>query len=195
MTVESQSSPRLTRSRLDRLLKRLAEESDAEARDYRVVRRRLVGFFERRGVAWADALADETIDRVARRLGEGEAILHLNGYFYGVARLVLLEWRRRQDREDSARRQHAPLLASQHEDGSPVQREKRLACLEECLRKLPRDSRSLIVKYHKVRLEARQALAEELGITYTSLKTRAHRIRLQLAGCLSKCLGTDGGDR
>src|SRR5688500_18709486 len=102
MTVESPARSSLTGPHLELLLKRLSEQDDAEMRDYAVVRRKLVGFFERRGARWADALADDTFDRVARRLGEGEKIDHLGGYIYGVARLVLMEWRRREEREDSA---------------------------------------------------------------------------------------------
>ena len=36
--------------------------------------------------------------------------------------------------------------------------------------------------------KGRRRLAQRLGITYSSLKTRAHRIRNALEGCLHECL-------
>ena len=35
--------------------------------------------------------ADEAINRVARKVNEGESIQDLNGYFYGLARLLFME--------------------------------------------------------------------------------------------------------
>lgn len=186
------SRPSLVRSHLETLVKRLAEEPDAGIRDYESVRRQLVGFFERRGVHFADALADETIDRVARRLGEGETVLNLSGYFYGVARFVLLEWRRRQVQEQKALREHSLILVTADDDTDVGLRDQRLACLEKALDALPPESRSLLVRYHDVRLEARRQLADEMGITYTTLKTRAHRIRLTLAGWVGRCMDSEG---
>jgi DNA-directed RNA polymerase specialized sigma24 family protein len=185
MAVESETRRGLQGPHFEILLKRLGGDTDTGAREYDVVRRKLTGFFVRRGCRWAEKLADDTIDRVARRLGEGEAVVHLNAYFYGVARLVLLESRRHEAREQEAHREHVP---APMDDGAPAWREKRIACLDRCLATLPHESRDLVVKYHRVQLEGRKQLADLLGITYVSLKTRAHRVRTQLAGCVSECL-------
>ena len=71
-------------------------------------------------------------------------------------------------------------------------REKRIACLEGCLRELPAESRKLIVGYYTGGVEDRKRLANRLGLTYTNLKTRAHRIRNELSGCLEKCIARKG---
>jgi DNA-directed RNA polymerase specialized sigma24 family protein len=174
----------LTRSAFDRLLLRLNAEPERAAREYDVVRYKLIGYFARRGVGPSEALADETIDRVARRLDEGHIIEHLDAYFYGVANRVMLESRKRRAREQAATRQ----FPSPEPAASSELREVHVACLERCLRRLPRDSRALIVGYYRGRAEERQGLAETLGISYTNLRTRTRRLRIRIEECLRECL-------
>ncbi len=160
----------LTGQALARLLERLGEQPEAAAREYDAIRGKLV---------------DETIDRVARRLEEGETIEHVRAYFYGVAKRVAIEWKRRRAAEGTAiDRQRACLAA----DEAPEAREARVACLESCLRHLPPHSRELILGYYRGQGGERKRLAKSLGMTYTSLKTRAHRIRSALGECLRECL-------
>jgi DNA-directed RNA polymerase specialized sigma24 family protein len=176
----------LTQSAFDRLLLRLDAEPERAAREYDVVRDKLVGFFARRGAGHSEALADETIDRVARRLDEGYIIECLDAYFYGVANRVMLEWRRQWALEQAAEREFPrPEPASSSEF-----REIRVACLERCLRRLPRDSRALIAGYYRGRADERRRLAETLGISDTNLRTRARRLRVRLDECLRECLET-----
>lgn len=174
----------LTRSALDRLLERLSADPERAAREYDVVRQKLSGFFARRGAGPSEVLADETIDRVARRLDEGRIIEHLDAYFYGVANRVMLEWRKQQALEQAAEREFVPLEPSLSSELLEVH----VACLERCLRRLPRDSRTLIIGYYRGRAEERQRLAETLGISYTNLRTRAHRLRIRVEECLRECL-------
>jgi len=174
----------LTRPAFHRLLQRLSADPERGAREYDVVHHKLIGFFERRGVDPSEGLADETIDRVARRLDEGQIIEHLDAYFYGVARRVMLEWRKRRVQERAAERAFSLLGPAT----APELRELRVACLERCLRRLPRDSRILIMDYYRGRMEERKRLAATLGISYTNLRTRARRLRLRLEECLRECL-------
>ncbi len=175
----------LTPKALDRLLDRLGTNREIAAREYEAIRRRLIDFFDRRGARSPEALADEALDRVARRLDEGQIVEHLRGYCYGVAKRVLLEWEKQRARERAALRDLQPAFASD-EVSSNV--EARVACLERCLRDLPDESRELIVGYYqgagRSHLEGRKLLADRLGITYTTLKTRAHRIRARLEEAL-----------
>ncbi len=168
----------LTPEAFDRLLGQLGPEPESAAREYEAIRRRLIDFFDWRGVLAPEALADETLDRVARKLDEGEAVENLRAYCYGVAKRVLLEWDKRQAREAVALRD---LPAPGR--GEP-EAEERVACLERGLRQLPAADRELIVEYYrgegKAHLPGRKALADRLGITYATLKTRAHRIRTRL---------------
>src|SRR5687768_12469945 len=81
----------LTGRALHGLLARLGGGDDAAAAEFEGIRRRLLDFFDRRGVATADARADETLDRVARKIEAGERVENVRAYCYGVAKKVLLE--------------------------------------------------------------------------------------------------------
>jgi DNA-directed RNA polymerase specialized sigma24 family protein len=178
----------LTRRALERLLHSLSPEPEAAAREYDAMRRNLIGFFERRGIPQAESLADQTIDRVARRLDEGETVEHLRAYFFGVARRLL------QELEKQRASQRAALRNAPPRRDSSGQAEAQVACLEHWLDRLPQDARSLIVDYYQStegcgRAE-RRLLAERLGITYVSLRSKAHRIRRQLGASLRECAQT-----
>src|ERR1043166_9720615 len=76
-----------------RLLERLHPDRDQAAAEYEPLRRALVKFFDWRGVWPADECADDTLDRLARKL-EGTHVEDVQKYVRGIARLVLLERRR-----------------------------------------------------------------------------------------------------
>jgi DNA-directed RNA polymerase specialized sigma24 family protein len=173
----------------DRLLERLGADRDAAAHEYGMLRCRLVDFFDGRGAESPDVLADETLDRMARKLEEGEAIEHVRAYAYGVAKRLFLEEERRRGRAEAALRElrRAPVVSP-----APAILEARIACLQRCLQELPDDSRSLIISYYEgageVHLADRKLLAQRLGLAYVTLKTRAFRIRARLEECLRTCL-------
>jgi DNA-directed RNA polymerase specialized sigma24 family protein len=179
----------LTARALDGLLSRLGHDRDAAAREYDSIRRKLVGFFARRDITVPETLADETIDRVARRLDEGENVEHLHAYFYGVARRVMQESVRRRLRQERAA-ECAPLQATTHWPGpEPLDPQEALsACLERCLERLPPESRWLIMTYYRCGAADRHALAASLGLTYSALKTQVHRLRVRLGTCVQRCL-------
>jgi DNA-directed RNA polymerase specialized sigma24 family protein len=119
---------------------------------------------------------------------EGEVVQHLNAYFYGVAKRVLLEWRRRRVRERAAELEYAipgPAEAA-------AEREARGACLERCVGALDEVSRALLAGYYRGLPDDRKRLAETHGITYTTLKTRVFRLRVRLDACLRACLEARG---
>jgi DNA-directed RNA polymerase specialized sigma24 family protein len=185
MSSEPNGRWRLNREAFDRLLRRLDEAPEAAGREYEAIRRKLVYFFEIRGAVPSEALADTTIDRVAQKLDAGEPIGHLRAYFYGVAKRVLLEWEKTRAREHAA----MATLPQLTETETAEAREAQVSCLERCLGRLPDGSRELIVSYYQCGpTEVRKGLAHRLGISYSSLKTRAHRIRCHLEACLRRCL-------
>jgi hypothetical protein len=131
MAADSSTSLRtgreLTKQAFDRLLVWLDQDRDTAALKYEEIRIRLTKMFESRGCITPEDLADETIDRVARRIHEvadtyqGEPVL----YFHGVARLVYLEYSRR------------PSYPSQPErDCRLEETDQRFDCLDECLLRL-----------------------------------------------------------
>jgi RNA polymerase sigma-70 factor, ECF subfamily len=183
----------LTREGLEALLALLDADRQRAGEKYEEIRRRLVKLFECRGLFRPEEAADETFDRVARRLAEGEHIRagEPAAYFYGVARNVLREsWRRQQERPET--HLAAPESYALPEDG-PDDLESRLQCLERCLAALPPESRRLVTAYYAQgpgwNVTARRELSASLGISANALWVRAHRLRARLERCVADCLG------
>jgi DNA-directed RNA polymerase specialized sigma24 family protein len=154
--------------------------------------RNLVRFFEGRGCPEACDHADEVLNRVAKRLSEGETIRDLNAYCYGIARLVLLEIYKERERAERAFKELPSLRLVEANAEAVDEERRRLDCLNQCLQKLPRDGRQLILGYyegdHRSRIENRKRLGEKLGIPNQALRSRAVRLREKLEACLSGCL-------
>jgi DNA-directed RNA polymerase specialized sigma24 family protein len=173
----------LTQGSFDALLDWLDPEREQAGQKYEQIRTRLIKIFTCRGCCEPELLADETINRVIKRVSEirrdfkGEQ----SRYFYGVANKVYLEYLRRREIVPT------PLPPT---DSSRVEAE--FTCLEECLDRLPAESRELVLQYHqadrKAKIEQRKKLAQSLGIAPNALRIRAHRIRGSLQQCLEKCL-------
>src|SRR5262245_9686185 len=81
----------LTQKAFDRLLASLDSDRDTAAYRYLRMRRYLVRLFEWRGCSTPDEYADETINRCARKIQEGEEIRDVGTYSIGVARMLLRE--------------------------------------------------------------------------------------------------------
>ncbi|HYK19871.1 MAG TPA: hypothetical protein VEV42_03995 [Pyrinomonadaceae bacterium] len=164
-------------------------DSDREraAMKYEEIRRRLIKFFLGRGCIEAEDLADETINRVIRKLNEigNEFTGDCEPYFYGVANKVLMEHQRR--------RQPQPPLATDVNSNRAEQEDR---CLEECIAKLSDENRELLLQYYqgegRAKIEQRKQLAEKLGIAPNALRIRAFRIRAALQECVEKCLERTG---
>jgi DNA-directed RNA polymerase specialized sigma24 family protein len=181
----------LTQTAFDCLLASLDADREQAGEKYERIRQKLVTFFQCRGTPGPDDEADETISRVARRLEEGEHVEHLPAYFYGVARVVLLECDRRERREMRAR-----VAAAEHRPEG-TDDDPRLPCLERCLAGLPTGSRELLTSYyaadHAARIRQRQELAHRHGIPMNALRIRVHRLRVALEACVGRCLGDSRG--
>ena len=186
----------LTKDAFDKLLTLLDAEPDLAGEKYLNLRRNLVRFFEGRSCPLAEDHADEVINRLARRCSEGEIIHDINGYCYGVARLLLLEIFKEQARQTSAladARYELPPTVWRQSDAEEVDKSQvRLECLTDCLEKLPPEGRKLVVDYYEgdnqFRIANRKRLTESLGVSNQTLRARALRLREKLEGCLSSCL-------
>jgi DNA-directed RNA polymerase specialized sigma24 family protein len=117
----------LTRSAFDGLLAALGPDRDLAANRYLELRRNIVRLFEWRGCSTPDDYADETINRCAKKIGDGEEIRDVATYCVGIARMLLREMRR--DRAREAR----PLDEAPEPRAAPVEPsgdpERRLECL------------------------------------------------------------------
>jgi len=173
----------LTKELFDALLDWLDSDRDLAARKYELIRSRLIKIFVCRGCSEPEDLADETIDRVARKLHEIEAgfIGDPARYFYGVANKVHLEY---------LRKKPAPPAPPPADDSDEVERE--YSCLERCMEKLTTDNRALVLQYYQeerqAKIDHRKQLADRLGIALNALRIRACRIRAMLLECVKKCI-------
>jgi DNA-directed RNA polymerase specialized sigma24 family protein len=179
----------LTQQAFDKLLSAFSEDRDKAGQDYEVARRKLLRFFEWRAVELPDEYVDETFNRVARRIDEGQKIDNLMAYLAGVARLVYKEWSKVRHPKISTDDNE---YAFQPVSPEPVEPDARLECLDRCLESLPEEGRTLILDYYqeerRVKIELRQELADRLQIPLNALRIRAHRIRLGLEKCITNCL-------
>jgi DNA-directed RNA polymerase specialized sigma24 family protein len=180
---------------LQALLAHLDASPDRAGALYNRHRQRLVQYFAWERARDPEALADDVLDRVARRLYEGEVIPHVGAYSLGVARLVMLEERRRAEQVGATLREYSrqtqPPRAA---DAGDTQRA--LGCLDRCLADLSHDRRALILEYYggdpPTRIATRQRLGERLGLQPNALRNRALRLRENLERCVARC--TSGGE-
>jgi len=193
--------PALGSGGFERLLAILDPDREKAGLRYETFRRKLVRFFEWRGAVWPEELADETLDRVVRRLGEGETIRadDPGAYFHGVARNVLREhWDREQRRKLEPLGDQEPPDTIDH-DADPAAAERRLFCLERCLGALPPETRALVLRYYtdekRAKIDGRQAMAAALGIGINALRVRMFRVRAGLDTCVRGCVGPETESR
>lgn len=182
----------LSQEAFDKLLVALGGDGDRDsaAQKYLEIRSNLMRFFEWRGCSFPEDHADETINRIAKRVADGEEILNFSGYAMGVARLLLLEINKGRQREQLALAEigHASEFYEEKDDG-----ERRLVCLRSCLQTLTNDNRDLILEYYQgekgEKIQNRKKLMDRLGIPVNTLRMRALRVREKLQICVEECVG------
>jgi DNA-directed RNA polymerase specialized sigma24 family protein len=161
------------------LLQRLSADGQRGGERFRILHTKLAAYFTHERCAYPERWADETLDRMAKRISEGQQIEDPNAFAYGVARMVLQEARKaeQRDRDVGAR---APVR--------PRTPEAVMQCLDRCLEALSDQDRNLIRRYYAAaRPSDRQGQADELGIGIEALRTRALRIRKRLEDCVTRC--------
>lgn len=179
----------ITKELFDALLEWLDPDRDTAGRRYEAIRAGLVRMFVSKGISDAGHSADETMDRVMRRLPEIRTnyIGDPAKYFHGVARNLILEARRVKEVVTDVMPE--PLV--KEPDISATSE-----CLSKCLKQLPRDKQELILDYHlyhgKAKIEHHRQMAAELGISEGALRTRAHHLRVSLEKCVLECIGLQG---
>ncbi len=197
--AEPKKNWEITSSAFQRLLDWLDEGANSEGQNYLEMRRRLVAYFDRKNSLSPDELADETLNRVSRRLAEEGNIESESPakYCYITARFVFMESLRGKGKnsvslDDVLQKQPGNDFAAEETDEKEV-KEQRLNCLEQCAGKLETGNREIIIRYYfgeeRVKIENRRALAESLKITVNALSIRACRIRDKLEICVKKCVG------
>ena len=175
----------LTQDDFDCLLKWLDSNRTKAGDKYELIRNGLIEVFNYKGCTGAEDLADETIDRVAKRVKDiSESFVGDPArFFYGVAKKVHLEYLKRK------RPTELPLVleAPQIEDV-----EQEYECLDQCMEKLTPSNRALILQYYsgqkRAKIDSRRAILGVLNLKPSALRVRVFRIREGLEKCVGHCL-------
>lgn len=173
----------LQKTDFDRLLLWLNPNPEQAGELYEKVRWRLIAVLASRGCRIPEELADETIDRVARRVADIEAtyVGDKSLYFLGVMNNVHHEFLKRPRLSD---------VAPPSEDS--VVKEQTYLCLDRCVEKLTPHAREIIEQYYaadkRAKINLRKRIAAALGISKSNLRLRALRIRAKLQVCIEQCL-------
>lgn len=179
----------LTQAAFDGFLTTLDRDREKAGEKYEYIRLKLLKYFQWCGSEAPDIDADETINRVTRRIYEGQEVFNLTGYIYGVAKLVHAESLKRQSRiraldEDSL----IEVSSIDVEVGAAKYQE----CLERCLGCLSDADREVITEYYRykktAKINCRKRLAARLGISLNTLRVKMHRQRMSLEACVEKYL-------
>jgi DNA-directed RNA polymerase specialized sigma24 family protein len=185
-----------TAEELRRLLSRLDPDPERAWELYDRLRRKLTLFFEcNRG--WdAVELAEEVLDRLARK-DEAYEIRNAVEFAFGVARNLRKEALRRaattllspdltmvEDPRGRAESLEAAVL-------NKIEGERRRGCISECLQSWDEEDRRLFLEYYPLDagdLEAtRRRIAAVLQIKIGALRTRMCRLREKLQTCFGDC--------
>jgi DNA-directed RNA polymerase specialized sigma24 family protein len=173
----------LTQDAFEKLLGWLDPNRERAGEKYEKIRLKLIKIFVCRGCLTPEELADETINRVTRKVQEiadtyvGDPAL----YFSNVAQKIFLEY---------IRKKPDPMPPPSPD---PVEEsEPEYECLEQCMSTLTPNNRELILEYYKevkqAKIDNRKKLAERMGIGLNALRIRTNRIRATLEECVNNCL-------
>ena len=175
----------ITKDSFDALLEWLDPDRDKAGRQYEVIRGGLIRIFVSQGLTDAEHYADETVDRVIKRLPDIRAgyVDDPARYFGGVARNIIREAHRRKEIPTDVLPECLPIRP-----GDPEMTD----CLSQCLKLLPPDKQDLILDYHlydgRDKIVHHRQMATELSISVGALRTRAHHVRVALEDCILNCI-------
>jgi len=176
---ESSAGWTLEHSAFHELLNWLAPDPETAGQQYEIIRQKLIALFRFRACIFPDELADETINRVVRKLPQIKSNYVGNParYFYGVAKKVYLEYLHPMPVQK-------PLPAPSDEEDLEVLFQR----LENALSRLEHSDRELILSYYqgegRSKIDHRKELACQLGVSLNTLRLKIYRIRFQLRSYL-----------
>jgi RNA polymerase sigma factor (sigma-70 family) len=172
---------------LHALLRSLNPDAQEAGVIYRQIHQRLIRFFRLNNAIDPEALADEAMDRLARRIEEGEAneIGSPHAFALGIGRHLLFEDVRRRRRDDQVTSEWVRISAATNPNREPL-----LLALDECMERMREDQRQLLRLYYQwsgqQKIEHHRQLAKDLGLTVNALRNRLMRARTELDKCIHK---------
>jgi DNA-directed RNA polymerase specialized sigma24 family protein len=191
----------LTHAEWTGLLAALDSDAQLAAEKYETARAGLIRIFRSQGL-WsvAEELADETIDRSARRLLEksttDEPIGNILAYMRAVAARVATEARRHPAPLPLDKAPEPSFLPEEAQEERGGTWERALGYLRQYLRALPASDRKVIVEYYRYsegeKIERHRSLAHSRNQSSGALRVKACRIRRRLGEKLREALGAEG---
>ena len=175
----------MNQEQFEQLLHWLDPDREKAGLKYESIRRRLIKIFVCNGCDVPEDLADQTINRVARKLPEirGTYVGEPAPYFRGVASKIYLEWTRKRCRP--------AVPPPPPPDEVDEEEERRYRCLQRCMASLAAEDRQLVLGYYEqekhAKIDQRKKLAEQLGVGMNALRLRLYRIRETLQECVEQC--------
>lgn len=190
----------LTEEDFNRFLSWLDSDRDRAAQIYEKMRRNLITLFNKRGCHFSEDLADESFNRVIRRLPNmpdcQKVVPH--AYIVTVAKNLYLEFVAERSKKDTLPDPDRSDFRSPAPGNSGDFDDRIFDCLDECLSQLPPESRRLIMDYYlhskRAKIDNRKKIAEDWGLSFNALRIRALRIRDSLRQCLDQCLERESHD-
>jgi hypothetical protein len=181
----------LSREAFEEFLACLDPDRERAGQKYEQIRRALITFLRCRGCWSPEESADETIDRVIRRMSDTR-VEDMMSFTRGVARHVLAE-SHRSVREVPLLNEAPGLLhleIMQGEDGSDF--DLRMGCLLASLRELDAADHDLIMQWYRhdksEKIRNRRKLAAARGVSVETLRVQVYRVRKQIQQLVQKCL-------
>jgi DNA-directed RNA polymerase specialized sigma subunit, sigma24 homolog len=170
------------------------DDSQGIVEQFELLRGKLIVFFENRRCLDPEELADETLERIIKKLCEGTKVSHLIRYSYGVAKNIFYEYLRTEKAKnhyaEEQKRRSETHMSDENDDA--IVKEEQLKCLERCTARLSEQEQWLLAEYYSLRgnlkLEHRRNLAEQLNITRAALTLRIFHLKQKLKKCINDCL-------
>ena len=183
---------------LEEILAWLNPDRDIAATMFVQLRHDLAKIFTYRACADPEGLTDEVVDRVARKVHKLRQTYKGDPrhYFRAVANNVVKEYHKNVKNQ-------VPLDEVDPPEQKPIKNEEdeadREECLQACLQKISPENRKLIVDYYakekQDRIDHRNELAQQFGISRETLRVKHYRIRKSLRKCIERCLESKANRR
>ena len=189
----------LTPESFDGLLAWLDPNRDHAAEIYEEIRSGLIKRFRQLGCQDGEDLANETFDRVAKKLPQIAPVYKGDRapYFFSVAYYVHKERQRKPvvkslTNDDSSSEELPDPNPWYDNDDDDRDDELLDECLKQCLERLSHSNREMILQYYRgernVKIKLRKELAAQMGIKVGNLRLKAQRIRVDLKKCILDCM-------
>ena len=188
----------LTDETFGALLEWLSKGDKEPIEEYKIVRGRLISYFEFKGCDDPITLADKTIDRFAQKVYEStpdNEIKYVN-YAFGIAKNVYFEYLKK-NKEVSTEIENTNLDVNKSAPSSDILsemefNENKMNCMRHCLKGLKAKDKRFLTEYYELleskQIDYRQNLAQKHNISLNNLRVKIYRLKDNLRNCLKNCM-------